>query len=264
MCLRLTQSGIDLIRDTRQAYADVLLAQGRKQVAIDAVTIRNQIAKLAQSRLDAGDISPQEASTALIDAARADQDLVRAGFDVGIAEERLRNLMGIPGDRTPLRMASETLSFPQPPDVELLVAEAMGNRPDALAAQDSPHPQPSDCLAKLGWVRVLGILDATSGNNGHEFGPAFRATLPIFNLNQGVSARAEAELEKAERQRQTVNNQIALDVYQAHLRFEQARNEFDVLNARCAGKWKRRYGKPRQRISREIHHMWWYCKRPSN
>ena len=83
------------------------------------------------------------------------------------------------------------------------------------------------------WFRVLGILDATSGRDtGHEFGPAVRTTLPIFNWNQGNIARAEAELEKAERQRQTVRNQILLDVQQSHLRYAQSRAELDVLRQR--------------------------------
>lgn len=234
VCQRLTQAGIDLIRDTRQAYADVVLAHGRRQVAFDAVGIRSRIAKVAQARLEAGDISPQEASTALIDASRAEQDLVRAGFDIGLAEERLRNLMGIPGDRSTLRLPLQPLSFPQSFDVELLVAEASASRPDALAAQQFAAAAAERLrLSKIGWVRFLGIADATSGRNtGHELGPAIRVTLPIFNWNQGGITRAEADLEKAERQRQTVNNQIALDVYQAHLRFAQGQAELNVLNER--------------------------------
>ena len=57
VCERLTQAGLDLIRDVRQAYADVLLAQGRLRVAEEAVRIRNRIAELAESRLKAGDVS---------------------------------------------------------------------------------------------------------------------------------------------------------------------------------------------------------------
>lgn len=55
-------------------------------------------------------------------------------------------------------------------------------------------------------------------------------TLPIFNWNQGGISRAEAELERAERQRQTVNNQIILDVHQSHLRYAQAQAELQVLD----------------------------------
>lgn len=231
VCMRLSQAGIDLMRDTRQAYADVQLAYGRREVAHQAVEIRSKIANLAQQRVDAGDISRQELSAALIEARIAEQDAARINFDVGITEERLRNLMGISNDRTRLLIPLRTPPYPLPPPVEPLVVEATNTRPDALAAAQSVAATTERLrLAKIGWFRFLGILDATSGENGHEFGPAFRVTLPIFNWNQGNIARAEAELEKAERQRQTVNNQIVQDVHQAYLRVAQTQAELRVLN----------------------------------
>ncbi len=233
VCQRLTQAGIDLIRDTRQAYADTILAQRRRVVAESAVSIRNLIAKTANARFEAGDISPQETSTAVIDATRAEQDLVRLRFDIGIAEERLRNLMGVPQDRTPLQLVPRSSGYPRHLDVDLLAVDAQNSRPDALAAQQFAAAAAERLrLQKIGWVRFWGVLDATSGTDGHQFGPAFRVTLPIFNHNQGNIARAEAELEKAERQRQTVNNQIILDVQQAYLRFTQGQAELDVLSER--------------------------------
>ncbi|WP_254509966.1 TolC family protein [Anatilimnocola floriformis] len=230
---RLTQAGIDLIRDTRQAYADAALAHGRRSVSIDAVKIRGRIASLAKARLDAGDINPQEKATAQIDAHRAEQDFSRTEYDIGIAEERLRNLMGVSADRTPLRLQTASRLYPPAPDIDVLVSEATESRPDALAAaQFSASAAERLRLARIGWVRFLGILDATSGVNGHEFGPAFRTTLPIFNWNQGGISRAGAELERAERQRQTVNNQIIMDVHQSHLRYSQAQAELEILNQR--------------------------------
>ena len=92
-------------------------------------------------------------------------------------------------------------------------------------------------FARLGWVRFLGLLDATSGRvTGHEFSPALRMTVPIFNRNQGGIARAEAELEQLERRRQTVHNQIVLDVRSAYARYRQARAELDFLRSRRRGR----------------------------
>ncbi len=232
-CDRLAQLALDLIRDVRQAYADVLLANGRLRVAKEAVEIRGQISRLAEARLKAGDISPQEATTARVDAFQAQQDLARAGFDVSLAEERLRNLLGLGADRGPLALRP----CPVPDadlDVELLTAEAVASRPDALAAaQNAAAAAERLRLSRLNWVRFLGIGDATSGERtGHEFGPGLRATLPLFNWNQGNVARAEAELERAERQRFTVRDQIILDVHQAHSRYAQARAEIGVLDAK--------------------------------
>lgn len=230
---RLTQAGLDLMRDVRQAYADVVLAKERVRIAGEAVKLRGRVAELAEKRLKAGDISPQEAATAKIDALTAEQDAARIGYDVPVAEERLRNLMGI----GPLRGSLPLDPSPPPPcqtfDADALTDEAMRTRPDALAAAEAVAAADARLrFAKLGWVRLLGIADATSGKNGHEFGPGLRFTVPLFNRNQGGVARAEAELERAVRNQKTVAYQIILDVQRAHLQYRQACAELEVLRTK--------------------------------
>jgi len=116
-------------------------------------------------------------------------------------------------------------------DAELLTTQAVSTRPDAQAAEAAVTAGKERLqLARLSWVRLLGIADATSGTlTGHELGPAFRFTLPVFNWNQGGIARAEAEVERAVRQQQTLHNQIILEVRRAHAQYLQARSELDVL-----------------------------------
>jgi outer membrane protein, heavy metal efflux system len=231
---RLTQAGLDLIRDVRAAYADVLLAKERVRVAQESVKLRSKLAAINELRLTKGDFSAQEAATTRIDALTAEQDTVRIAFEVPIAEERLKNLMGIGSIREPLKLDPD----PAPPmltlDIDALTQQAMARRPDALAAaQLVAAAQARLRFAEIGWVRLLGVLDATSGRNtGHEFGPGFRFTIPIFNRNQGNIARAQAELEKAERNQQTVANQIILDVQRSYLQYRQACAELDMLRTR--------------------------------
>ncbi len=231
---RLAQAGLDLMRDVRLAYADVLLAQERLAVAKKTVALRTENRKFVEKLRDNDDSSVQEAATARILALQADQDAARAAFDVPLAEERLRNLLGLGAIRGPLPLDPP----PLPPTTELpvdqLTAEALATRPDATAAAKAVAAAEERVrLANLGWVRLLGIFDATSGRSaGHEFGPAFRVTLPIFNRNQGGIARAEAELERAVRNRQTVANQIVLDVQRAYLQYRQAAAELDALKTK--------------------------------
>lgn len=228
---RLSQAGLDLIRDVRQAYADAVLARGRQRVAQENLRLRGDIAAMADKRLKAGDASVQEASTARIDANIISQDAARIGFDVPQADERLRNLLGIPRDRTPLSLDEAPPPRRADLDADALVDQGSKSRPDILAADEAVAAASERLrLQKLGWIRFLGIADATTGRKtGHEFGPAFRVTVPIFNQNQGNIARAAAELEKAERARQTTRNLVALDIRQAHYRYAQARAELEIL-----------------------------------
>ena len=232
-CARLVQSGLNLMRDVRQAYADLVLAHGRLQVAEEAVRLRGRVAQLAEARLKAGDAGPPETAAARIDALQAQQDLVRVRYDVTLAEETLRNLLALGNWREPLLVeAATTVKANLDPDA--LTAEAVANRPDAVAADQAVLAAEERVrLARLSWFRFLGIIDANgSGQKGHEIGPGFRVTLPIFNQGQGLVARAEAELERAVRQRTTVHDQILLDVNRAFAQYEQARAELDYLVAK--------------------------------
>lgn len=231
---RLTQLALDLIRDTRQAYADLQLAHDRVAVAERAVDLRERILQLAEGRLKAGDASELEAATARVDVRQAQQELARVRYEVPVAEERVRNLTGLSASSVELLPDNAPHDARPAPAVEELVAEAVAHRPDVAAANRAVSAADERArVARLGWVRLLGILDATSGKNtGHEFGPAVRVTVPLFNRNQGGIARAEAEREQLDRRRLTVHNQVVQDVRTAHARYLQARAELDALRGR--------------------------------
>lgn len=227
---RLTQAGLDLMRDVRQAYADVVLAKERVRIAGESVKLRGKIAGLAKIQLDNGLISEQVAAVPKVDLLTAEQDATRIEFEVPVFEERLRNLLGLGPMRGPLPLDPTPPPMGQVIKADRLTEQAMTTRPDAVAAANAVDAAEARLkFAKLGWVRLLGIADATSGVNGHEFGPALRFTVPLFNRNQGAIARAEAELERAKRGQKTVAYQIILDVQRASLQYRQADKELNVL-----------------------------------
>jgi cobalt-zinc-cadmium efflux system outer membrane protein len=233
-CARLTQLALDLIRDTRQAYADLQLASDRVKVAERSVALREQVLALAEARLKEGVGSPLDVSTARIDALLARQDLTRVGYEVTVAGERLRNLTGLSGTNFPLLPDAAPFEARTELSVDELVAEGLAGRPDAAAAASAAAAAEQRVrFARIGWFRFVSILDATTGlRTDHEFGPGLRVTIPIFNRNQGGIARAKADLEMLERRRQTVYNQIVQDVRTAHARYQQARAELDLLRGK--------------------------------
>jgi cobalt-zinc-cadmium efflux system outer membrane protein len=165
---------------------------------------------------------------------QARQDATRIRYEVPVAEERLRNLIGL--SEKPVALVPDNVPFDPRTNspIEDLVADAVATRPDAQAAdaatQAARHRRQ---LARLGWIRFLGLVDATSGRvTGHEVSPALRMTIPIFNRNQGGIGRAEAELDQLQCRQVTVRNQIVQDVRTAFARYQQARDELDVLRAK--------------------------------
>jgi cobalt-zinc-cadmium efflux system outer membrane protein len=227
----LVQAGLNLIRDVRTAYADLLFARERLGIGEEAVTLRSRIAALTQARLKAGDATPLEDATARADALLAKQELTRLAQDVPLAEERLRNLLGL----GQVRLAVQPSDAPLPAQMNVepgaLVEEAMQTRPDAVALQHAVAAADERVrLARHEVVRFLGIIDANGqGVKGFEIGPGFRVTLPLWNWNQGRIARAEAELERALKQQDTLRDRIILDIRQAHTQYLQARQELERL-----------------------------------
>lgn len=228
---RLVQTALDLIRDVRQAYADLITARERLQVANEAVRLRGEVARIAEARLKAGDASAQEAATARIDGLVAQQDAARIRYDVPLAEERLRWLLGLMDTQGPLLLDTRLPEWPAEVDLDALTREAVANRPDVLSADQAVGAAEERVrLARLAWIRFNGIVDANGrGDKGFESGPGFRLTLPLLNWNRGGRRRAEADLEQAQRRQTTVHNQVILDVRLALARFQQARAEYDIL-----------------------------------
>jgi outer membrane protein, heavy metal efflux system len=224
---RLTQAGLDLVRDTRVAYADWSSAHERQQVAEESLRVRSRIAALTEERYKAGDATPLELSTARIDNLRARQEATRAANDLPLFEERLRNLIGLGAVRPDL--VPEVTDAPGDPglDPTALAAEAVAARPDVRAAERAVEAADARLrLARVSWFRLLAIEDATAGHSGHVPSPGFRVTLPIFNWNEGAIARAEGERERAARNVQTVRDRVIQEVRQAHALYAQAAADY--------------------------------------
>jgi len=234
---RLVHAGMDLVRDVRLAYADLVLARRRLALLRQAAELRQKVADLAAARVRAGDATPLDELTARVDALSTKQEAARLTYEEVVAEERLRALLGIGLLRSPLDLAAVdgeaadagSAGDDVPPDE--LVASAVADRSDAIgaslavaAARDRAR------LARSEWLLVSGIVDANENDNGgYEAGPGVKLTLPLLNQNQGAVARAEAELERARRQQRTVRDRIVLDVREAHARLAQAREQLRVF-----------------------------------
>jgi cobalt-zinc-cadmium efflux system outer membrane protein len=245
VCQRLVQAGLDLIRDVRQSYTDVLLARDRLGVAREAVRVRSEIARLASVRLKAGDISPQEEATARIDSLLAREDEARAAAELPVVAARFRNLLGLDAHGGEL-VLDPTVPIPRETlAIEPLLDDAVNSRPDVLAARKAVETAiERRRIAKIGWVRLLGIFDATSGlRRDHEPGVGFRFTVPIFNQGQGVIARADAELERTQRQLNTVQHQALFDVRRSFAQYQQARAELEILEGRVIPEVSRAIGR---------------------
>lgn len=228
---RLTQSGLNLIRDVRIGYAQAVLSQEQFRVAEAAYQLRNNIYKLSLKRLEAGDISGKDILLAQNEATTAKRDWELAQYEVKIKMQNLLYLLGAPQKLQEITLSPNLAPACAADEVEQLISQALALRPDILSAQYSVNSAKEKIkLSKLDWVKFTATADATSGQvNGHTLGPAIRSTLPIANQNQGAISRAEAELEKAELDLEALKQQAVLEIKTTHLQYQQSCHDWYAL-----------------------------------
>ena len=213
----LIQNGLNTVRDARLAHADLLLAKSRFRAGEHIADLRSRIVGLTNRRLAAGDISDLEAMAPRIEAATANEQLVRLKHDVRVADERLRIVIGLSTSRTRIDVASDSVDLAQPPEESTLLGKAMESRPDLRAAEIGIAAAAK--RAKWERVRVYMLMATLSskgiGTNGILTGPGLSTEIPIFNRNQGLIARADADVEVASRQYLNLKQRVAFEVYEA-------------------------------------------------
>lgn len=197
--LRLTQSGLDLIKTVRIAYAETVLAEE----ALTAMQARSKLAEkivaLSKKRLALGDISTTDLIRLQQASSQSKLAKDQAAFDLAVKKNNLRYQLGLSEPSPPLVLSTALLPACKVMSLKSFQSISIAQRPDVLAAEQAVFAAKEQVkLSKVSWFKLIGSTDATSGEKtGHELSPTFRTTVPIANRNKGAISRAEAELEKA-------------------------------------------------------------------
>lgn len=233
---RLSQDGLDVVRDIRVAHANWQLAMRRAELAHEGYELRGEIARVAEARVAAGAAAELDVSPVRLDTLFGESEVVDAQRNEELAREQLRFVMGI--GFTDIAIAHAAVP-PLPAtefQVEDLVAAATASRPDlravdlAIAAAEDRRE-----LARRDIWRLAGILPDINarGSRGFEAGPGLQFNVPILHQNQGAIARAEADAERLRRQYVRLRDTATLDVRRAHIQLAQARQNLKIWRERA-------------------------------
>ena len=231
----LVQHGLDLIRDVMIAYADLQFTRECAEIIQEEAALRREVADIAAERLRVGDISGLEETAFRLEAARTSEASVRFARDAALAEDRLKNLLGLGLELEKIMIQLSPVSKPgeiidQPSD---LLDAAFAARPDLRAAEIAIEAAGQ----RIGWERskifnFTVMLDANGeGKEGFEMGPGILLELPILSQNNGKVARAQAELIQSARQYIAVKHRIAREVSEAHTHYLTAQKALKILQA---------------------------------
>ena len=220
----LIEHGLDLVRDARFAHIDALLAADRLALAQDIQALRSQILQITEARLRAGDISEIELQPARNDVLVAQGDILNLEHGASVSAAQLSLVLGMILENRTAAVVPSPLptKTPQPPAA--LIELAFASRPDMRASEIAIEAAGE----RAGWQRsrlfqLTATLDINgSGKEGFELGPGIQAELFTADRNQGGKQRAAAELEQASRRYVLVRQQIAKEVAEARIHYDQA------------------------------------------
>ncbi len=225
--LVLVNKGLQLIRDTKIAYANNQIANQLVSVGSQNIELRGQLAQIVYKQYEAGELSEMEASLAISDSTIARQDIIRAANTAQLSQLQLMLITGLDSIPKGLEVKKSKPSATTVVGLERLLDTAFAKRTDLKAAQLAIEAKGS----QLGWekskiVSLMGILSARRENGELFIGPGVNLGVPIFNWNQGNIQRKNAEMKQAAWQYVLTKRTVRLEVNQAHATYNNA-----LLNA---------------------------------
>lgn len=228
---RLVWDALSLIAQVRTAHADAVVADRQVLLATENAALARRLADITDARLRAGDISDLEARAPRSGALRTELMLRTAQHDRDLARLTLAGLLGL--NEPPERLEPKTsAAYDAAPCVldDTRLNDALASRPDVRAAELGIEA----ATARARWERsrvlaLIGILDANGkGDEGLELGPGINVDVPLFNRNQGGTARATVEIERASQLYATARLQVVSDVRSAGVRVAQAQQALEA------------------------------------
>lgn len=221
----LTDAEIEQIRwavhcDVHAAFHRALVEQERMRLAERVVTFQQEVLRVVERQIAAGEVAPLALRLAQAEVAQAQQVLVAAQQAFLVSRIRLAQLSGWPV-ATPPMPAGAVDSPRDPPPLDRLSAVARERLPSlrAGAARIREAEARSMLADREAWPRPsLGVQYRREGNPTTEGAydivmGVVSIPIPSFQLNQGERARARADVTVAEAEldasRRLLDGQIA-------------------------------------------------------
>lgn len=198
---------LELFTHVAQRFVDVLAAQRKLGVAQQTYDLAQQVYQTVASQVQAGAVSPIEQTRATAQRALSRVDLQRAEHALEAARTALAEVLGLP--MPSFAKVTGELSPPLPPPSLDVLTGFLPQNP-ALARWDTILDKRQ---AEVELAEAEGLPDLTPGVGVRRFQGtndtavivSLSVPLPLFDRNQGNVQAAEAEVNRAQRQRQAAS-----------------------------------------------------------
>lgn len=228
--IELEMARVELQASLRLAFAEVLLAQERLRLAEDARGVAGQAAQAVGRRVTAGKVSPVEETRARVEEGSSRVQLRQAQGELASARSALVSLWG--GREPRFSQAAGELRLP-----ESLAADVLERRLAGSAAVRRAQAQLQQRTAAVELERSRRMPDVTVSvgtKRAQDLGRSqtlvgVSIPLPLFDRNQGNVLEALRRADKSRSELYGTENNLALQIAQAHERLSVARQEAELL-----------------------------------
>jgi len=223
-----------IVRQVKQAFFDLLAARRLREVADEVLRSNQRQLDQARGRYDVGFATRLDVTRSEVLVANAELDLLTASNSVLVAEQTLRNAMGLtePLDFDPIDVLE---ARPFEMDEERALAIALENRSELASVRALRRAAEEDASAR--WKEHLPDFGAAanidwsgSGSLGESWNMAALVNVPIFSggLIDARVGEARAQALALSFEEQALAQDVALEVRRAVLELGRAREAIGV------------------------------------
>jgi cobalt-zinc-cadmium efflux system outer membrane protein len=224
-----------VLATVERAYHHLAAAEQRLALAHQVDSLTARLGSAVSVQLAEGEVSRMEANLVGIEAARARARAVETLTSRTAAESELGRLLGLDAS-VPLRTICVLRpggAWPPPPPLEAAVEAALGGRPDLRALNHAAEGARGEArLARrqtLPNLRVAALSTREDPATDPRFGVSLGLELPLFNRNQGLVDRRDAELAEVEGARRAVELRVQAEVESALNAYAASLREVEIL-----------------------------------
>lgn len=243
--LNLVTSAEQLILDVKSAYYDLLRACGQRQASLAAVEVAQVRLANTRARFEAGTVPRFDVTTAEVDVANLNQQLIQSENRVLVAQAALNRVMGIAAD-----VPTQVVNVPVPVDVANVdIAQctqvALARRPELNSArtavqlnENNVKLQRTAYLPSLSLTGETGYLFQTTGLNttNTSWQLALNLNIPIWNggITKARVNQAQEDVNTAADTLEQSKLGVSLQVRTAALALEEAATRVQTTAASVA------------------------------
>ena len=227
-----------VVFDVINAYLNELLAQERVRVAQAAVAMTQADLDRARAREQQGLAVASDVLSAQAQLAQAKEDLIRAQNGVAIAQAALNVAMGVPEDAPTRPEGKLTEVKVTVGDLPELQQQALKQRPDYREAElQAERAGNAVSLAQKEFLPRIDMMGSWEVDNqtfasrgGNNWVAGATLTFDIFNggARRAQIAESKAYKRRAEAMRSQMESAVRLQVREAYLNLNAARQRVDV------------------------------------